>query len=357
MADAKLRRLYWPPEVDGSTGVHAGAMTAESPWLIVIAAAIAAATLALLARLSAYLPKAPPGPRSLHAAPTPGVGGLAIWAGFVPVALAAPPGLPGFWPVWLLAVGVVGAVSLIDDWRGVHPAARIAVHGIAAAAIAVPIVDPGNASGGAWLALVGAVLALVWAANLYNFMDGSDGIAAAMSVCGFGGYGVAALIAGAPAATWFGLAAATLVFFAFNVPPARMFMGDVGAVPLGFLAAAAGLGGWRVGMWPAWFPLLVFLPFIADASVTLCKRILRRERIWEAHKMHYYQRLNQLGAGHFGTLLAFGVLMAGTVASALATLAMDPDAGWIVTAAWSAALGAFFAGIDYHWRNRVPAHR
>ena len=88
-------------------------------------------------------------------------------------------------------------------------------------------------------------------------------------------------------------------------------MGDIGAVPLGFLAALLGLAGWGAGTWPAWFPLLVFLPFVADASVTLAARAWRRERVWEAHRSHHYQRLHQLGAGHRGTLLVYGVLMAG----------------------------------------------
>ncbi|MBK7793513.1 MAG: hypothetical protein IPJ62_13990 [Betaproteobacteria bacterium] len=67
-------------------------------------------------------------------------------------------------------------------------------------------------------------------------------------------------------------------------PPARMFMGDIGAVPLGFLAALFGLAGWGGGIWPAWFPLLVFLPFIADATATLARRGLGRERVWQAHR-------------------------------------------------------------------------
>jgi hypothetical protein len=73
--------------------------------------------------------------------------------------------------------------------------------------------------------------------------------------------------------------------------------------------------------------------------------------------MHYYQRLHQLGAGHRGTLLVFGALMAGSTASALATLAVDPGSGWLVIAAWSVAMAAFFSGIDYHWRHRTAAHR
>ena len=197
-------------------------------------------------------------------------------------------------------------------------------------------------------------MGVVWAANLYNFMDGSDGLAAAMGACGFAAYGVAAWQAGAPATAYFALAAAMVPFLAMNIPPARMFMGDIGAVPLGFLAAAFGLAGWRAGTWPAWFPLLVFLPFITDASVTLGLRLCRHERVWEAHKMHYYQRLHQLGAGHRGTLLVFGALIAGTAGSALATLAFDPGSGWIVMAAWSGALAALFCGIEYHWQHHGP---
>ena len=335
-------------------------MTPESPWIAAgVAAAGAGLALALLLRHASRLPHALPGPRSLHAAPVPRVGGLAIWAGALPVALSAPAAVPGPWAVWLLATCLVAGVSLVDDWRGVHPAARLACH--FAAALAIALVLPGTAPDAAPLGHAlgagGSVLLLVWAANLYNFMDGSDGLAAAMGGCGFGAYAVAAAMAGAPAALYVALAAATLAFLALNLPPARIFMGDVGAVPLGFTAAALGMGGWRAETWPAWFPLLVFLPFIADATATLARRLWRRERVWEAHKMHYYQRLHQLGAGHRGTLLVFSALMSGTTASALATLAADPGAGWLVIVAWSIAMAAFFCGIDYHWRHRTAAHR
>jgi hypothetical protein len=91
--------------------------------------------------------------------------------------------------------------------------------------------------------------------------------------------------------------------------------------------------------------------------VTLARRILRRERIWEPHKLHYYQRLHQLGAGHRGTLLAYGALMAGTGASALTALAFAPGLGWSAFALWIGVMAALFCGIDYHWRHRPPVHR
>jgi UDP-GlcNAc:undecaprenyl-phosphate/decaprenyl-phosphate GlcNAc-1-phosphate transferase len=320
------------------------------------AAAAAAVALLVLFRLAPRLPQALPGPRSLHARPVPRVGGLSIWAGFVPVALVDWPALPGSPVVWLLAFGAVAAISLADDIRGVHPAVRVSVHGAAALAVAAAIAGGGTGAAevGTVFVLGGVALALAWSANLYNFMDGIDGLAALMAATGFAAYGIAAARAGADATAYFALAVAALPFLFVNLPPARMFMGDVGAVPLGFLAAAFGLGGWRAGTWPLWFPVLVFLPFIADATVTLGARIRRRERLWEAHKLHYYQRLHQLGAGHSGTLGVFGVLIAGAAALALATLALDPGSGWIITVAWGGVLLALFSGIEYYWHRRTP---
>ena len=335
-------------------GVTAGG---EAVLPAAVAALLAAIAVWALRRFAPRLPVDRPGPRSLHRAPVSRVGGLAIWAGFVPVALAVPPAVPGPWVLWLGALAIVAGVSVLDDFRGVHPATRLVLHAVAALGVAFAILGAGPAlpAGTAGLGLALATVTLMWGANLYNFMDGSDGLAATMALLGFGAYGLAAWHAAAPAAAYFALAGAILPFLAVNLPPARMFMGDVGAVPLGFLAAAFGLAGWRTGIWPAWFPLLVFLPFVADASATLGRRLLRRERVWEAHKMHYYQRVHQLGAGHRGTLLLFAVVMAGTGASALAALVLDPASGWLVLLGWSGVLAAVYAVIDYHWRHRTPA--
>ena len=106
-----------------------------------------------------------------------------------------------------------------------------------------------------------------------------------------------------------------------------MFMGDVGAVPLGFLAAALGVAGVVQNTWPAWFPVLVFLPFLADATVTLAARAFRGEPVWQAHRSHFYQRLNTLGAGHRGTLAVYAGLMLACAAFALACLILAPTQG------------------------------
>jgi UDP-N-acetylmuramyl pentapeptide phosphotransferase/UDP-N-acetylglucosamine-1-phosphate transferase len=132
-----------------------------------------------------------------------------------------------------------------------------------------------------------------------------------------------------------------------------MFLGDVGAVPLGFLAAVFGVAGVAARWWPAWFPLLVFLPFIADATLTLARRARRRERLWEGHRSHFYQRLHQLGAGHGGTLAIYASAMVGTASTAVGCRLRAPAAGWWALAAWIAVVLMLFATIDYHWRKKT----
>src|SRR5262249_53435950 len=152
---------------------------------------------------------------------------------------------------------------------------------------------------GLW-AVLAAGVATAWMINLYNFMDGSDGLAGGMAAIGFGCYGIAALAGGDYLCATINLvvAASALGFLCFNFSPARLFMGDVGSVSLGFLAAVLDVVGWLRGDWPVWFGIVVFSPFIVDATVTLFKRALRGARVWEAHREHYYQRLVQSGWGH-----------------------------------------------------------
>ena len=225
-----------------------------------LAMAGAALALALLFRFVDRLPKARPNARSLHERPICRVGGLSIWAGWLPAMMLAPGSLPGGAAAWA-AWAAVAVVSLVDDWRGVPPLPRLGVH-LAAAVLAAATL-PGV---GGLVATVVAALTLAWSANLYNFMDGSDALAATMAACGFGALAAGAAIGGASLLPALALVAACLPLLAANAPPARIFMGDIGAVPLGFLAALLGLAGWGAGTWPAWFPLLVFLPFVADAT-------------------------------------------------------------------------------------------
>jgi len=174
--------------------------------------------------------------------------------------------------------------------------------------IAVPFL--GKVSLG-WIAVPVTILFLMWMTNLYNFMDGMDGFAAGMTVLGYGFLGFLAWKGGHQFIMLlsFLIASAAGGFLLYNVPPARIFMGDVGSVSLGFMAAALGVMGVQDGLFDVWVPLLIFSPFIVDATVTLVRRLLRGEKVWQAHREHYYQRLVLAGWGHRKTMLAEYFLM------------------------------------------------
>jgi UDP-N-acetylmuramyl pentapeptide phosphotransferase/UDP-N-acetylglucosamine-1-phosphate transferase len=314
--------------------------------LLAVAAAFAASVLAVagVRRWAERLPHAYPGARTLHQRPVPRVGGLAILAGTLAAVAVEPPGLPGAPGVWMASVAAVVAISLADDFRGVAPAVRLAVHLAASVALGMALFGAG-----AWG--VAAALAIAWGANLYNFMDGSDGLAATMAVVGFGAYAAASAHAAAPWTLAAAIAVSALPFLAVNRPPASMFMGDVGSVPLGLLAAALGCAGVAAGHWAAWFPLLVFLPFLADATATLALRAWRRERVWEAHRSHFYQRLHLAGAGHRGTLALYAADMLACALLALACAVARPQAGWLALAVAVTLHAIGFLAIVYHVGN------
>jgi UDP-N-acetylmuramyl pentapeptide phosphotransferase/UDP-N-acetylglucosamine-1-phosphate transferase len=285
-----------------------------------------------------------PNQRSLHTLPRPRTGGLAMITGVLAAWLAA----QSSWGwVMMSMVFFLSAVSFLDDVRGLSVIWRFLAHFVAAGMFVADYILPGLGFLGAAL----AVLAMVWMTNLYNFMDGSDGLAGGMALFGFGFYGVAAWTQGdmAFAGLCWSVSAASVAFLLFNFHPARIFMGDAGSIPLGFLAAALGLLGWSVGHWPLWFPMLVFSPFILDASVTLVKRLLRREKVWQAHCEHYYQRLVKMGWGHRRTALAEYALMAPAGASATWAIGQDDRMQLIVCMGWSLAylLGMWL--VDSKW--------
>jgi len=309
-----------------------------------VASALALATmLALGARLPASLPDH----RTLHQGAVPRTGGIAVWAGVVAGALAGAP-YPGW--AWLLVV--LAAVFAVEDWRGLSQRFRLGAQAAAAAAFVYALEL--TAVGGLGAALL-AVLVLLWAANLYNFMDGSDGLAGAMTVIGFGACALAGARAGDPAATALSavVTVSALLFVVVNWHPARIFLGDAGAVALGFAAAGVGIDGVVRSVWPPWFPLLVFLPFVTDASLTLLRRLLQGHRIVEAHRDHCYQRLVLLGWGHARTAIAYGFIMIGCAGTALAALQWLPEMGWMALFAWSLILTVLYLAVDRRWRART----
>jgi UDP-N-acetylmuramyl pentapeptide phosphotransferase/UDP-N-acetylglucosamine-1-phosphate transferase len=245
-------------------------------------------------------------------------------------------------------------VSLADDVRSLPIAVRLPAH-VAAAAVAI------LAIGGATVAREGlvvveaavALVAITWMTNLYNFMDGSDGLAGGMAVAGFAAMAIAAAMAGhlPLALACAAIASASIGFLAYNLPPARVFLGDAGSVPLGFLAGALGWFGVLSGAWHVAFPIVVFSPFIADASVTLARRAFRGEEFWRAHRTHYYQRLVLAGWSRRRLALAAYALMIATSASALATRAMGPQAQFAIIAGWVVIYAALFTAIERRVRR------
>ena len=253
-----------------------------------------------------------PNPRSLHTAPVPRTGGVGLMLGVLASWIFLPVALP--LPVWA-GVGLLVSVSLADDISSLPIRWRLLAQSAAAVWFSVALLLDIHG----WASVVVATVAIIWMTNLYNFMDGSDGLAGGMTLFGFSFYGLAAWLAGneAFAVLNFCVAAAAAAFLLFNFHPARIFMGDTGAIPLGFLAATLGIFGWQQGLWPLWLPLLVFSPFIVDASVTLAKRTLAKKKIWQAHREHYYQRLVQSGWGHRNTALFGYTLMLAAGVSAV----------------------------------------
>lgn len=316
----------------------------RAEWLApFIAFAVCWLTLVLLLRRGRLLMDHP-NARSLHSTPTPRIGGLGIVAG-VGIGWITLGGSNA----WLLlaSAGALVVVSALDDWRGLPIAWRFMTHALVAAAYLF-VAASGNLG---ILALFVLWVGIIWMINLYNFMDGSDGLAGGMTLIGFGCYGLAAWLGGDTEMLLLNLcvAAAAAGFLLFNFHPAKIFLGDGGSVPLGFLAAAMGLTGWARGVWPGWFPLLVFSPFIVDATATLLKRLIRGEKVWQAHRSHYYQRLVQMGWGHRKTALAEYLLMAAAGLSAVWAIKMEPPIQFGLIAVWAALYLLMMRVMDKRW--------
>jgi UDP-N-acetylmuramyl pentapeptide phosphotransferase/UDP-N-acetylglucosamine-1-phosphate transferase len=255
-----------------------------------------------------------PGERRSHAVATPRGGGIAIVAAVAPMLVALC--LSGaatravFAPVaagWLLVAGV----GWLDDHRPLPPAPRLVVHAAAAALLAWALHAGGAGPG---VAAAGFVLALALV-NVWNFMDGIDGLAASQALVAAAAY---ALFAGGGPVLWLGtaLAAACAGFLPFNLPRARIFLGDVGSGALGYLLAVlAALCLPATGWAGASLLALPLLAFGVDASLTLGRRILRGERWWEPHVQHAYQSQARrrghgpVTAGYLGVAFAASALM------------------------------------------------
>ena len=254
-------------------------------------------------------------PQTMHSEAVPRIGGiamsLAMFAALIlyvenvadDLALVA---------IFLGSICVV-VVSAIDDFRSLSPATRLSIHTLLGSLVVWLIL--GTSHPQTWPFVVAAcfaTLSIVWSMNAYNFMDGANGMAGFMGVIGFGAMAIAAAFANVPqlAVICATVSGAVLGFLLLNYPNARVFMGDSGSVLLGFLAATLGWYGWTVGAWALYFPVLVFSPFLMDATVTLLRRAFRGEKIWLPHRQHVYQRLIiDCGWSHRRTAIVYATVM------------------------------------------------
>ncbi|MFZ0695385.1 MAG: glycosyltransferase family 4 protein [Alphaproteobacteria bacterium] len=294
-------------------------------FIAVLAASYAGTGLALrLLRERAILDH--PNERSSHATATPRGGGIAViavllaaWAGIalftIPIAMPAP-----MVPV-LVAAGSLALVSWLDDLRGVAPALRLLIQ-IAAATTALGAL-PGLVFQGVLppdLDWAVTVLIWVWFINLFNFMDGIDGIAGVETAAiGLGLFLIGVLFAEpVPGFTLYALSlvAASLGFLRWNWAPAKIFLGDVGSAPLGFLLGYLLLSAAAAGHWvPA---LILPLYYLADSGITLGRRLVHGEKIWQAHASHFYQRAARASGSHGAVVRAIAAADALLIILALA---------------------------------------
>lgn len=253
--------------------------------------------------------------RSMHTGVIPRFGGVGIILGITLGWFVL--GINSWWLVLLMGFSIA-AVSFLDDLYGLSVWLRLAAQFVMA--MTFVYIEFGFQQ---LLLVFLLVTAIVWMVNLYNFMDGLDGLAGGMAVFGFATFGIAAYLAAADVVMLkaaFVVVAATLAFLRWNLHPARLFLGDVGSTSIGFIAAAFAFYGWREAMWPFWFPIVVFLPFIADATVTLLKRLINGENIWQAHNKHYYQRLVRMGWSQPSVSISWYMAMAVSAIAALVFL-------------------------------------
>jgi UDP-N-acetylmuramyl pentapeptide phosphotransferase/UDP-N-acetylglucosamine-1-phosphate transferase len=246
-----------------------------------------------------------PNERSSHFDPTPRGGGIAVtisillaWIALHKVGLVA----SSFVSI-ALGTSLLALVSWIDDLRGLSPGIRLVAQG-AAVTIGILVLASTRSAPeallGSTLFFVAAGLVWIWWINLFNFMDGIDGLAVseAAAICsglllfalvGDGADPAAALLAA-------GIIGAAIGFLVWNWSPARIFLGDVGSVPLGYLSGfllldLASRGRWKIA-------LILPLYFLADATITLLRRLLAGERVWEPHRQHFYQQAVRNGLPH-----------------------------------------------------------
>ncbi len=300
-----------------------------------------------------------PNDRTLHEMPTPRTGGVAIVFSIILYASFIYP-IDNIFMFILLGLALVAFISFIDDIYTISPLIRLIIHVLASfllikAGFRIDSIDVAGyvISFPEILSILVTVLSIIWLINLYNFMDGIDGIAAGIAVIGFGTFAVMAYIAGNIdyMAVCLVLVSASLGFLIFNFPPAKIFMGDIGASSLGFLVAAMSLWADKENIFPIFASIIVFSPFIIDATVTIILRLMRKERVWKAHNKHYYQRLVKIGLGHKNTVLCeYGLMLISAIIAVAYFLADDNNRIYLLI-----TYIALYSGLIY-WVHRITVN-
>lgn len=281
-----------------------------------------------------------PNARSSHSVPTPRGGGVAIVTSFLlAVPVMAGVGVLGWSEAWaLLGAGSgIAILGFLDDHGHIAARWRLLGHFAASAWVLFclgglpPLTFFGDSLELGWLGQILAVFYLVWLLNLYNFMDGIDGLASIEALCVCLGGALLYLLLGQPTYIWgpVALACATLGFLFWNFPPARIFMGDAGS---GFLGIALGI----LSLQAAWvnsnllFGWLILLGvFIVDATVTLLRRLLRGEKVYEAHRSHAYQFASRQYRRHLPVTLVVLVINVLWLIPLAVAVALEALAGWL----------------------------
>ncbi len=325
--------------------------------LVVAAALISAGLIVLLHPLLVRYALARPNARSSHKEPTPQGGGVAVIvsvlvAAGVTYALLGAKTLPLLEIVTVFsATALIALVGAADDIRTIEVAPRLVLQCVAVAAVIAAIPEDASVIPYVpwWAERLLLLIGGIWFLNLVNFMDGIDWmtvaevlpVSAGLAILGFLGalppYGIVAALS---------LFGAMLGFAPFNRPVARLFLGDVGSLPLGLLM------GWLLMLLAARGHLAaaILLPlyYLADATVTLLRRLLRGERIWQAHRTHFYQRATD--NGHSVRSVIGGVLLLNIGLAGLAVFTVFAESRSTKIAALSC--GAVLVGLFLGWLNR-----
>lgn len=319
-----------------------------------------------------------PNERSSHAVPTPRGGGLAVMGVLVPglIVLYAHSG-ELFAVLLALCAAMLAAISFLDDMRPLRASTRFVIHFVAALLLLGGLawggggeniaigadagMTPGEGNGTGWMArgviLCLYLLYLVGYTNAFNFMDGINGISGTQAFISGTGVAVLAMrLKGMelqPVALAGALVAGTAVgFLPHNFPRARVFMGDVGSVPLGFVTAGLGLVlVLQVGTWLIVPVCLLHANYILDTGITLARRVWRGEKWYEPHREHFYQRLIRSGKSHTSVTSWEGGLQLITLCAAAIYLETGSGGGIGIVAGVLLMWGGFFGWAEARFRS------